>query len=219
MPSAHRRMSGTYPLQMKSAQETPVVSEPRVFDEVVDQNFFRRVVLEIDINGNTLRLETGEIGRLAAGAVTAKQGDSIVYATACADLAADKEETVEDFVPLSVHYQERSSAAGKTSGGYIKRDSRPSDEEVLVARIIDRTVRPIFPPGFSREVVLAFSHTHTSCKPFSTLSFFFNACSITYFVQFMETQISHLMTAIRLNIHILTSASSNFTLNANLDLV
>jgi hypothetical protein len=161
---AQRRMFGTVPLQMKSVQDIPVVSEPRVFEEVVDQNFFRRVVMEVDINGNTLRLETGEIGRLAAGAVTAKQGDSVVYATACADLSADKEETVEDFVPLSVHYQERSSSAGKTSGGYIKRDSRPSDEEVLVARIIDRTVRPIFPPGFSREVdfTFYFSHSRTS---------------------------------------------------------
>jgi polyribonucleotide nucleotidyltransferase len=56
-----------------------------------------------------------------------QRGDSVVYATACADLSPDKEETVEDFVPLSVHYQERSSSsAGKTSGGYIKRDSRPS---------------------------------------------------------------------------------------------
>jgi polyribonucleotide nucleotidyltransferase len=147
---------------MKGVQEIPVVSEPRIFEEVVDQNFFRRVVLEIDINGDTLRIETGEIGRLAAGAVTVKQGDSVVYATACADLSPDKEETVEDFVPLSVHYQERSSAAGKTSGGYIKRDSRPSDEEVLVARIIDRTVRPIFPPGFSREVGYACTNIYTS---------------------------------------------------------
>ena len=65
---------------------------------------------------------------------------------------------------MSVHYQERSSAAGKTSGGYIKRDGRPSDEEVLVSRIIDRTLRPMFPPGFCREVqilswVLAYDKT------------------------------------------------------------
>ena len=144
------RKTSSVPLKMRSLQEDPDESEPRVFVEEID--FFKRVVMEVDLDGKTLRLEAGEIGRLAAGAVTAKQGDSVVYATACADLAPDKVETVEDFVPLSVHYQERSSAAGKTSGGYIKRDSRPSDEEVLVARIIDRTVRPIFPPGFSREV-------------------------------------------------------------------
>ena len=147
------RRSSSIPTKMKGLQENPEVSEPRIFVEDID--FFKRVVMEVDIDGQTLRLESGEIGRLAAGAVTATQGDSVVYATACADLAPDKEQTVEDFVPLSVHYQERSSAAGKTSGGYIKRDSRPSDEEVLVARIIDRTVRPIFPPGFCREVCQA----------------------------------------------------------------
>jgi polyribonucleotide nucleotidyltransferase len=55
-----------------------------------------------------------------------------VYSTACGDLWLDKEEVIEDFVPMSVHYQERSSAAGKTSGGYIKRDGRPSDDEVRI---------------------------------------------------------------------------------------
>ncbi len=61
-----------------------------------------------------------------------------MYSTACGDLAEDKEETVEDFVPLSVHYQERSSAAGKTSGGYIKRDGRRdlvNEHDVLCARL------------------------------------------------------------------------------------
>lgn len=63
--------------------------------------------------------------------------------------------TIREFthnLSRSVHYQERSSAAGKTPGGYIKRDGRPSDEEVLVSRIIDRTLRPLFPAGFCREV-------------------------------------------------------------------
>jgi hypothetical protein len=72
--------------------------------------------MEMEIDGKVLRLETGEIGRLAAGAVIARMGNSVVYSTACGDLWEDKEETVEDFVPLSVHYQERSSAAGKTPG-------------------------------------------------------------------------------------------------------
>eukprot|EP00287_Rhodomonas_sp_CCMP768_P028501 CAMPEP_0202853120 /NCGR_PEP_ID=MMETSP1389-20130828/90317_1 /ASSEMBLY_ACC=CAM_ASM_000865 /TAXON_ID=302021 /ORGANISM="Rhodomonas sp., Strain CCMP768" /LENGTH=881 /DNA_ID=CAMNT_0049531659 /DNA_START=232 /DNA_END=2878 /DNA_ORIENTATION=- len=131
-----------------------VVSEPRVFEEgpVEGEHGFQKTVMEIDIDGKTLRLESGEIGRLAAGSVVARQGDSVVYTSACGDLDTSKEEVIEDFVPMSVHYQERSSAAGKTSGGYIKRDGRPSDEEVLVSRIIDRTLRPLFPVGFCREV-------------------------------------------------------------------
>jgi polyribonucleotide nucleotidyltransferase len=72
--------------------------------------------MEMEIDGKVLRLETGEVGRLAAGAVVARMGNSVLYSTACGDLWEDKEETVEDFVPLSVHYQERSSAAGKTPG-------------------------------------------------------------------------------------------------------
>jgi len=146
-----RRRAGLSNGMMVEERSHPDIN---VFEEACEQgeHNFRKVVMEVDIDGNKLRLESGEVGRLAAGAVMAKQRDSIVYSTACGDLNLDKEEVVEDFVPLSVHYQERSSAAGKTSGGYIKRDGRPSDEEVLTARIIDRTLRPLFPPGFCREV-------------------------------------------------------------------
>ena len=77
-------------LQMRKSQDPPTVSEPRVFVEDVDQGFFKRVVMELDVEGSTIRLETGEMGRLAAGAVLVKQGDSVVYATACGDLALDK---------------------------------------------------------------------------------------------------------------------------------
>jgi len=128
--------------------------EPKVWEEAVEtgEHGFKKVVMEVDVGGQTLRLETGEVGRLAACAVIATQGESVVYTTACGDLDVNKEEVIEDFVPMSVHYQERSSAAGKTKGGFVKRDGRPSDDEVLVSRIIDRTLRPMFPPGFCREV-------------------------------------------------------------------
>ena len=127
-------------------------AEVWVEDVAEGEHGFKRVVMELELGGQTLRLETGEVGRLAAGAVLAKQGESVVYSTACGDLDLNKEEVIEDFVPMSVHYQERKSAAGMTKGGYLKRDGRPSDEEVLVSRIIDRTLRPMFPPGFCREV-------------------------------------------------------------------
>ena len=81
--------------------------EAKVWDEVVTEgeHQFKRVVMEVDVGGKMLRLETGEIGRLAAGAVIAKQGESVVYSTACGDLDLNKEEVIEDFVPMSVHYQ------------------------------------------------------------------------------------------------------------------
>jgi polyribonucleotide nucleotidyltransferase len=108
------------------------VGEPRVFAETdaSGEHGFVKVIMELEIEGNIMRLETGEVGRLAAGAVMVTQGTTVVYSTACGDLWLDKEEVIEDFVPMSVHYQERSSAAGKTPGGYIKRDGRPSDDEV-----------------------------------------------------------------------------------------
>ena len=79
----------------------------KVWVETVEkgEHGFKKVIMEVDVGGQMLRLEAGEIGRLAAGAVVAKQADSVVYSTACGDLDLSKEEVIEDFVPLSVHYQ------------------------------------------------------------------------------------------------------------------
>jgi hypothetical protein len=147
--SRERRLGGA-----AAAVASAADGAAKVWTEKVEsgEHGFEKVIMEVDVGGSTMRLETGEVGRLAAGAIMAKQGESVVYSTACGDLDTNKEEVIEDFVPMSVHYQERSSAAGKTKGGYIKRDGRPSDDEVLVSRIIDRTLRPMFPPGFCREV-------------------------------------------------------------------
>lgn len=110
------------------------VGEPKVYTEkdTDGEHGFDKVIMELEIEGEIMKIETGEVGRLAAGAVLVSQGNTVVYSTACGDLWLDKEEVIEDFVPMSVHYQERSSAAGKTSGGYIKRDGRPSDDEVRI---------------------------------------------------------------------------------------
>jgi hypothetical protein len=79
----------------------------KVWVETVEkgEHGFKKVIMEVDVGGQMLRLEAGEIGRLAAGAVVAKQADSVVYSTACGDLDLSKEEVIEDFVPLTVHYQ------------------------------------------------------------------------------------------------------------------
>ncbi|GJP53314.1 hypothetical protein CLOM_g12467 [Closterium sp. NIES-68] len=89
------------------------------------------------------------MGRQANGAVTVTDGETVLYCTVC---ASEEESEPSDFVPLSVNYQERFSAGGRTSGGYFKREGRPKDHEILVSRLIDRPLRPMVAKGFNHEV-------------------------------------------------------------------
>jgi polyribonucleotide nucleotidyltransferase len=119
--------------------------------------------LELEVPGavgssSKITIETGEIGRQAAGAVTLTSGETVLYCTACAEADPDiiGEENGNDggqvgMVPLTVVYSERFSAAGKTSGGYLKRDGRPRDGEVLTSRLVDRPIRPMFSKGWQRD--------------------------------------------------------------------
>lgn len=104
---------------------------------------------EIEWGGRKLVLETGKIARQAEGAVIATYGQTSVLCTVAAhrSVAAGI-----DFFPLTVHYQERSSAAGKIPGGFFKRDGKPSEQAVLTSRLIDRPIRPLFQEGFRNEV-------------------------------------------------------------------
>ncbi len=99
--------------------------------------------------GRKLVLETGKIARQAEGAVVASYGETVVVATVCAakEVAAD-----QDFFPLTVNYQEKYYAAGKIPGGFMKREGKPSEREVLISRLIDRPIRPLFPDAFKNEV-------------------------------------------------------------------
>lgn len=99
--------------------------------------------------GRTLTLETGKIARQADGAVLATYGETSVL---CAVTFAKAEKPGQDFFPLSVHYQEKTYAAGKIPGGFFKREARPSEKETLTSRLIDRPIRPLFVPGFKNEV-------------------------------------------------------------------
>lgn len=103
---------------------------------------------EIDLDGKVLSIETGGYARQASGGVMARFGDTIVLGTA---VATDKPVEGQDFFPLSVDYREKSSAAGKIPGGFIKREGRPTEKEILSARLIDRPIRPLFPKGFRCE--------------------------------------------------------------------
>ncbi len=103
---------------------------------------------EIDWAGKKLVLETGKIARQADGAVLATYGETTVLATA---VAAKSAKPGQDFFPLTVHYQEKTFAAGKIPGGFFKREGRPTEKETLVSRLIDRPIRPLFPKGFLNE--------------------------------------------------------------------
>ena len=109
-------------------------------------NYFRK---ELDWGGRKLILETGKIARQADGAVLARYGDTIVLCTA---VGVRTSKPGQDFFPLTVNYQEKAFAAGKIPGGFFKREGRPSENETLVSRLIDRPIRPLFPDGFRNEV-------------------------------------------------------------------
>jgi polyribonucleotide nucleotidyltransferase len=121
-------------------------------------------IVEMELAGRRLTLETGRIAKQADGAIWATYGDTIVLATAVAS------QTVKpgvDFLPLTVDYQEKTYAAGKIPGGYFKREGRPSEKEVLTSRLIDRPLRPLFPEGYYYEtqvIASVLSADKTGCS-------------------------------------------------------
>src|SRR6202140_849020 len=104
--------------------------------------------VEIDLGGRTLTLESGKIAKQANGAVVVRSGDSAVLVTAC---SAEEAKPGAGFFPLTVDYREYTYAAGKIPGGFIKREGRPSEKEILTSRLIDRPIRPLFPEGYLNE--------------------------------------------------------------------
>jgi polyribonucleotide nucleotidyltransferase len=104
--------------------------------------------VEIDLYGSKVSLETGKVAKQANGSVLVRSGDSVVLVTAT---SADKPKPGAGFFPLTVDYREYTYAAGKFPGGFIKREGRPSEKEILTSRLIDRPIRPLFPEGFSHE--------------------------------------------------------------------
>jgi polyribonucleotide nucleotidyltransferase len=104
--------------------------------------------VEIEWGGRPLILETGKIARQADGAVMATYGETVVLATV---VSAKSPKPGQDFFPLTVNYQEKTYAAGKIPGGYFKREGRPSENETLTSRLIDRPLRPLFPEGYKND--------------------------------------------------------------------
>ncbi len=112
---------------------------------------FKEYKKEIEVVGKKISLETGKIARQADGAIIATCGETVVLATV---VGAKKVNPDVDYFPLSVNYQEKYYAAGKIPGGYFKREARPTENETLISRLIDRPIRPLFPDEFKNEVQL-----------------------------------------------------------------
>lgn len=114
------------------------------------------------IQGKEITFKTGKIARQANGSVMVTCGDTHILASACGNKTANPD---CDFLPLRVDYQEKFSSAGKTLGGFIKREGRPTESQTLVSRLIDRPIRPMFPAGYFNEVqllvyVLSYDENH-----------------------------------------------------------
>lgn len=121
-------------------------------------------VVQFQFGGQDVTLETGAIARQATGAVVITMGETQILATV---VGAKNVKPGQKFFPLSVHYQEKTYAAGKIPGGYFKREGRPTEKETLTSRLVDRPIRPLFPDGYMNEVqvvltVMSASKTHDS---------------------------------------------------------
>ena len=113
--------------------------------------------VEIDLHGKKITIETGKMAKQANGAVVVRSGDSVVLVTACGN---PKPKPGQSFFPLTVDYREYTYAAGRYPGGFIKREGRPQEKEILTCRMIDRPIRPLFPEGYMCETqIIALVHS------------------------------------------------------------
>ena len=103
---------------------------------------------EVELDGTKITIEAGRVARQANGSVVVRSGDSAVLVTAC---MSEQPKVGAGFFPLTVDYREYTYAAGKFPGGFIKREGRPTEKEILTSRLIDRPIRPLFPEGFLNE--------------------------------------------------------------------
>ena len=112
-------------------------------------SMFNKVTKTFQYGQHTVKMETGQIARQASGAVMLDMDDTVVLATV---VAKSEAKAGQDFFPLTVDYIEKVYAAGRIPGGFFRREGRPSENETLVSRLIDRPLRPLFPEGFYNEI-------------------------------------------------------------------
>ena len=102
-------------------------------------------------NGQEIFIETGKLAKQAHGSVTIRQNDTILLATVVSDYKAGEN---IDFLPLTVDYREKFASSGRFPGGFLKREARPSDYEILISRLIDRAIRPLFPDDYHANTMI-----------------------------------------------------------------
>src|SRR4029077_339628 len=108
--------------------------------------------VEFPLGKETVKIETGHIAKQANGAVLVTSGETVVLVTA---VASGQPKAGADFLPLTVDYRERTYAAGRIPGGFFKREGKARDNEILTSRLIDRSIRPLFPEGFTHDVQIS----------------------------------------------------------------
>ena len=130
-----------------------VFSQERQFMDIVNPTGKKTLTVSTDFCGKKLTLEVNRVGFRTTSSVLVTYGDTVVLGSV---VVSDKP-VQQDFFPLSIDYEEKFYAAGKISGSkFIKREGKPSDEAVLIGRLIDRPIRPLFPKGYRQEDVLHF---------------------------------------------------------------
>jgi polyribonucleotide nucleotidyltransferase len=105
----------------------------------------------VHANGQEITIETGKLAKQAHGSVVVRQGNTMIMATVVSDYKAGEN---VDFLPLTVDYRERFASTGRFPGGFLKREMRPSDYEILISRLIDRACRPLFPDDYHANTML-----------------------------------------------------------------
>src|SRR4051812_30568767 len=129
----------------------------------------------VEIGGKQLTIETGKMAKQADGAVVCRYGDTMVLVSA---QGSREPRPGIDFLPLTVEYTEKTSAAGKIPGGYFKREGRPTEAEILTARLIDRPSRPLYPKGWRNDVqVIATVLSYDKENPSDVLAMVGAACA------------------------------------------
>lgn len=167
-------------------------------------------------DGRTITIETGKLAKQADGSVVVKMGNTMLLATVVS--AREPKEDV-DFMPLSVDYREKFSAAGRFPGGFLKREGRPSDEEILVARLVDRALRPLFPADYHAEtaVMISLISADSESMPDSLAGLAASAAIAVSDVPF-ETPISEVRVA-RINGQLVINPTASQVKEADIDLI
>lgn len=167
-------------------------------------------------DGRTITLETGKLAKQADGAVVVRMEDTMLLATVVS--AREAREDV-DFMPLSVDYREKFSASGRFPGGFLKREGRPSDDEVLVSRLVDRALRPLFPADYHAETVVMITliSAGSENKPDALAGLAASAAIAVSDVPF-ETPISEVRVA-RINGELVINPTYSQLKNADIDIM